>query len=103
MHKQLTEQQKKLQRNALKAKDLRGGEIPRINPLHLAYSYNKTVTHDFSSNKPAMLTFSMSLSNMIQTADFTLNCKVEGINEWTQLNNPTDVSESNGFLWVGKT
>ena len=40
---------------------------------------------------------------MIQTADFSLNCKVEGENEWTQLNNPTDVSESNGFLWIGKT
>ncbi len=49
MHKQLTEQQKKLQRNAHKGKDLAGmRDIARINPLHLAYSYNKKISHDFS-------------------------------------------------------
>ncbi len=106
MHKQLTEQQKKFQRNAHKGKEMGGGivrDIARINPLHIAYSYTKSVSHDFSTNKAAIVTFSLTLSNMIQSQDFTLNCKVEGINEWTQLNNPTDVSESNGFLWVGKT
>lgn len=40
---------------------------------------------------------------MIQTNDFVINCKVEGLNEWCSLSNPTDVSESNGFLWTGKT
>jgi hypothetical protein len=63
MHKQLTEQQKKLQRNAHKMKET--SLIQRINPLHLAYSYNKSVAHDFSNNKPAIVTFSLTLSNMI--------------------------------------
>jgi hypothetical protein len=78
-------------------------ELPRIQPLHLAYSYQKAYSHDFSSNKPAILTFSLSLSNMIQSSEIDINCKVEALNEWTTSNNPTDVSESNSFLWVGKT
>ncbi len=40
---------------------------------------------------------------MIQSHDYQFNCKVEAINEWTSLNNPTDVSEANSFLWIGKT
>lgn len=78
-------------------------ELPKINPLHIAYSYQKTLTHDFSSNRPAIVTFCLSLSNMIQSSEYLINCKVEGLNEWTSLNNPTDVSESNSFLWIGKT
>lgn len=78
-------------------------ELPRIQPLHLAYSYQKAYSHDFSSNKPAILTFSLSLSNMIQSTDIDINCKVEAINEWSSSSNPTDISESNSFLWVGKT
>lgn len=40
---------------------------------------------------------------MIQSADYSVNCRVEGLNEWSNLGNPTDVSESNSFLWIGKT
>jgi hypothetical protein len=41
-------------------------EFPKINPLHLAYSYTKRLVHDFGSGKPAVVEFSLSLSNMIQ-------------------------------------
>ena len=78
-------------------------DVPKINPLHIAYSYQKALSHDFSSNKPATVTFFLSISNMIQSNDFTVNCKVEAINEWTSLSNPADVSEGDGFLWIGKT
>jgi hypothetical protein len=77
--------------------------MAKITPLHLAYSYSKQMKHDFSTNKPALVSFALSLSNMIQTADYVINCKVEGINEWSTMAAPTDVSESNGYLWVGKT
>jgi hypothetical protein len=40
---------------------------------------------------------------MIQSSEIDINCKVEALNEWTTSNNPSDVSESNSFLWVGKT
>ena len=40
---------------------------------------------------------------MIQSSDYLINCKVEALNEWTSLSNPTDVSEANSFLWIGKT
>lgn len=40
---------------------------------------------------------------MIQSADHAINCRVEGLNEWASLVEPTDVSESNSYLWVGKT
>lgn len=110
IQKQITEQQKKLQRqriqSAIQGKEgtaLGIREFPKINPLHLAYSYNKRLIHDFTNGRPAIVEFSLSLSNMIQSQDHTLNCKVEGLNEWTSLSNPTDVSEANSFLWIGKT
>jgi len=78
-------------------------ELPRIQPLHLAYSYQKAHSHDFSSNKPAILTFTLTISNMIQSLDIDINCRVEAINDWSSASNPTDISESNSFLWVGKT
>jgi hypothetical protein len=40
---------------------------------------------------------------MIQSLDIDINCRVEAINDWSSASNPTDVSESNSFLWVGKT
>jgi hypothetical protein len=83
-------------------------DLPKLNPLHIAYSYNKVVKHDFSKtsdgvNKPAIINFSLSISNMIQSNDYVINCKVEAINEWSSLANPTDVSEGDTFLWIGKT
>lgn len=78
-------------------------ELPKINPLHLAYNYRKLLSHDFSNNTPAIVEISLSISNMIQTTDYTISCKVEGMNEWSSLSNPTDVSEANSFLWIGKT
>ena len=78
-------------------------EFPKINPLHIAYSYQKTLSHDFSTGKPAFVTMTLSISNMIQSNDYLINCKVEALNEWSPLSNPTDVSESNSFLWIGKT
>ena len=32
-----------------------------------------------------------------------MNCKVEAINEWASLSDPTDISDGHGFMWVGKT
>lgn len=83
-------------------------ELPKINPLHIAYSYEKEIRHDFSKDysgncQPAVITFSLSISNMIQSSDYVINCKIEALNEWTSLSNPTDVSESGTFLWIGKT
>jgi hypothetical protein len=50
-----------------------------------------------------MVEFNLSISNMIQSADHLINCRVEGLNEWASLKDPTDVSESNSYLWIGKT
>lgn len=74
-----------------------------VNPLHVAYSYQREISYDFNLGQPLIVTFTLSLSNMIQHADFTFNSVVEAINEWTTLTNPTDVSEGNSFLWTGKT
>jgi len=45
-------------------------DLPKLNPLHIAYSYEKNVTHDFGISstgalKPAIVTFSLSISNLI--------------------------------------
>lgn len=74
-----------------------------VNPLHVAYSYQREISHDFRQSQPLTITFTLSLSNMIQHSDFAFNCVVEAINEWCSLSNPTDVSEGNSFLWMGKT
>jgi hypothetical protein len=75
-----------------------------INPLHIAYAYEKETVHDFQGGqKPAIVNFSLSISNMIQSSDYVINCKVVALNEWSSLSNPSDVSEGNSFLWVGKT
>ncbi|TNV71390.1 hypothetical protein FGO68_gene10057 [Halteria grandinella] len=110
IQKQITEQQKKLERQKIaqaapsaSGKDLTAPIGNKITPLHLAYQYTKHLKHDFSTNRPAIVTFSLSLSNMIQSTDYMINCKVEGINEWATMAAPTDVSEANGFLWIGKT
>lgn len=50
-----------------------------------------------------MVSLQLSLSNMIQSSDYQINCKVEALNEWTSLSDPTDVSEAESFLWFGKT
>ena len=78
-------------------------DLQKINPLHLAYSYSKTLNHDFSTGKPGVVTFSLSISNMIQSSEYVINCKVEALNEWSTLSNPTDLSEADSFLWIGKT
>eukprot|EP00347_Sterkiella_histriomuscorum_P023756 403333495 len=114
VQKQLTEQQNKLQRQrSIKSKDdgqaiQSARELPKLNPLHIAYFYEKEINHDFrldsnGNTSPAIVTFTLSISNMIQSKDFQLSCKVEAINEWTQLSNPTDVSEADSFLWIGKS
>jgi hypothetical protein len=61
-----------------------------LNPLHIAYAYEKEVAHDFRTDssgnlQPAIITFTLSISNMIQSKDYALSCKVEAINEWSQL------------------
>jgi hypothetical protein len=68
--------------------------LPKITPLHIAYSYEKTLKHDFSTNQPAYVQFHLQLSNMIQSADYLIDCRVEGINEWSSMSAPTDVSEA---------
>jgi hypothetical protein len=83
-------------------------DLPKLNPLHVAYSYQKVVNNDFSKNadgsrKPALVNFSLCISNMIQSSEYVINCKVEAMNEWSSLSNPTDVSEGDTFLWIGKT
>ena len=40
---------------------------------------------------------------MIQSSDYVINCKVEAVNEWSSLANPSDISEAETFLWIGKT
>ena len=82
------------------ARDL---NLPKINPIHIAYSYQKEIVHDFEKQEAALVTFSLSISNMIQSNDYQIKCRVEAMNEWASLNNPQDVSEGNSFLWIGKT
>ena len=59
--------------------------------------------HDFSSPNNLIAIFNLSISNMIQSQDVVINCVVEALNEWSSLNNPSDVSEGESFLWIGKT
>lgn len=65
-------------------------ELPKLNPLHIAYNYEKEVNHDFKmdtissgNTSPAIITFTLSISNMIQSKDYHLSCKVDAINEWS--------------------
>lgn len=48
------------------------------------------------------MTFQLSISNMIQN-DMIVNCRVEAINEWSSLNDPADISDGNGLIWISKT
>lgn len=77
-------------------------ELQLINPLHVAYSYERRVVHDFEKNGTLAMIFTLSLSNMMPS-DVIVNCKVEAVNEWSSLSDPTDISDGNGFIWVGKT
>ncbi len=69
--------------------------MQKINPLHLAYSFEKQIEHNFRKG-PYIATLELSLNNMIQHQDALLNCHVEALTS-------NDVNEQESFSWYGKT